>query len=237
VPELLADLWDLGGWYEVIVELLRPLGLPAGDTRVLDLGCGKGAVSIHLAEHLGFQSHGVDFFTPFVEDGRSRAEEHGVKHLCTFEVADMREAVDRLEGFDAAVYASVGGVLGDHSSTVRLIRQTVRPGGYIVVDDGYLAGSEQPDQSGWGHYVSHDETVKRLTVHGDDLIREVRIPAEDRLAIDQRYFEAIARRASAIAERHPDLADALTRHVELQRKEGRVWERRVESALWLLRRA
>jgi len=236
VPELLEDLWDLGGWPDIIAELLRPLGLPAERTRVLDLGCGKGAVSIHLAKHLGFRTLGVDFFEPFVEDARSRAVQHGVQHLCTFELADMREAVDIRENFDVAVYASIGGVLGNLSQCVERIRKTIGTGRYMVIDDGYLARPEGPDREGWGHYVSHEETTKQITAHGDDLLQEVRIPAKDVRALVQRYLEAIERRATDIAGRHPKLADSLARHVEWQRTESEVWETRVESAVWLLRK-
>jgi len=236
VPELLAGLWDLGGWPDVIADLLRPLGLPAEATRVLDLGAGKGAVSIHLAERLGFRAHGVDFFEPFVEEARSRATDHGVQHLCTFELADMREAVDKHRGFDVAIYASVGGVLGDLSRCVQRIRETVRSGGYIVLDDGYLAGPERPNRDGYGHYVSHEDTMRQITAHGDDLMREVRIPADDMRAMDERYLEAISRRASDIAERHPELAEAITQHVEWQRTESEAWETSVESAVWLVRK-
>ena len=44
IPELLADVWALGGSPEALVELLRPLGLSGTATRLLDLGCGKGAI-------------------------------------------------------------------------------------------------------------------------------------------------------------------------------------------------
>jgi hypothetical protein len=80
-------------------------------------------------------------------------------------------------------------------------------------------------------------TVQQLTSCGDDLLREVRIPAGDVHAMDERYFKAIARSASAIADRHPELADALAQHVAWQRAEGEAWETKVESAVWLLRRA
>ena len=234
VPELLADLWDLGGWPDVIADLLRPLGLPASSTRVLDLGAGKGAVSIHIAERLGFRAHGVDFFEPFVTEARARAAERGVEHLCTFELADMRDAVDKHRGYDVAIYASIGGVLGDLSQCVQRLRETVRPGGYLIVDDGYLAGSERLDRDGYGHYVSHEQTTSQLTAHGDALIREVLIPADDVRAVVERYIEAIARRAGDISARQPGLSEALNQHVELQRTESEVWEKRVVSAVWLL---
>jgi ubiquinone/menaquinone biosynthesis C-methylase UbiE len=193
-------------------------------------------VSIHLAKHLGFSTHGVDFFEPFVENARSRAVDHEVQHLCSFELADARDAVRRHQGFDVAVCASIGGVLGDHASCIGQLRRTVRPGGYLVLDDGFLAGTERPDRQDWGHYVPYEETLRQIRAHGDDLVQETRIPPENMHAMDQRYLEAIARRASDIADRHPELADALARHVEWQREEGEAWETHVQSAVWLLRR-
>ncbi len=55
-------------------------------------------------------------------------------------------------------------------------------------------------------------------------------------AMDERYLEAISRRASDIAERHPELAEAITQHVEWQRIESEAWETSVESAVWLVRK-
>ena len=46
LPELLVDLWALGSSPQSIIGLLSPLPLSSTETRVLDLGCGKGAVII-----------------------------------------------------------------------------------------------------------------------------------------------------------------------------------------------
>ncbi len=236
VPELLADLWDLGSWPDIIGGLLEQLGLDRNATRALDLGSGKGAVSIHLAKHLGFKTHGIDFFEPFVLDARRRAVEHGVQHLCTFELADMREAVGRHRGFDVAIYASIGSVLGDLAHCVGSIRETVRPGGYIILDDGYLSGTAPVCREGFGHYVPQDVAVGALTAHGDELLDEVHIPVEDVCAMNRRYTDHIARRASQIADRNPRLAPALTDYVEWERVESQALETWIESAVWLLRR-
>ncbi|MCK5453172.1 MAG: class I SAM-dependent methyltransferase, partial [Calditrichia bacterium] len=68
LPELLQDLWELGSSPDKIIELIRPLELNAGDTRILDLGCGKGAVSILLVKTFGFQAIGVDGCQPFLDE-------------------------------------------------------------------------------------------------------------------------------------------------------------------------
>jgi len=237
VPELLLDLWDLGGWFDVIVDLLRPLGLAPETTTVLDLGSGKGAVSIHIAQALGFRTVGVDFFAPFVEDARSRARQHDVGHLCTFELGDIRETVRERRGFDIAVHASLGGVLGGLDECVGRIRQTVRAGGYIVLDDGYLVESGGNDLDRYGHYVPHEAAIRQLTAHGDEMIREVLVSAADVCTVNQRYIDVIARRADGIAARQPELAVALTGYVERQRMESAMLESSFAAAVWLLRRA
>lgn len=236
VPELLADLWSLGSWSETIAELLRSLPLPADRTRLLDLGCGKGGASIPLARDLGFQVVGVDFFQPFVEEARRRAAQHGVANRCRFELADMCEAVSRLGDFDVVIYASVGSVLGDLEHSVGQLRQTVRGGGYLVIDDGFLAGEERVAQESYGHYLAHEEALRQLTAHGDSVIREVLIPTKEVAAQDRRYTDLIRRRADGLARQHPELAGELGAHVEWQEAECRVFEANVQSAVWLLGR-
>jgi Methylase involved in ubiquinone/menaquinone biosynthesis len=63
LPDLLADLDELGTSAEEIVSALRRGGVPRGG-RALDLGCGKGAVAVALAERLGLAVEGVDAFPP-----------------------------------------------------------------------------------------------------------------------------------------------------------------------------
>jgi len=46
VPELLQDLDALGSDPELVVAWLDEAGLRGPRTRVLDLGCGKGAVAV-----------------------------------------------------------------------------------------------------------------------------------------------------------------------------------------------
>ena len=133
----------LGSSPPLIAGWLGELGLPPDSTRVLDLGCGKGAVSLTLARDLGFRVHGVDLFEPFIRETWARAADWGVASLCRFEKADLREALRAAEGYDVVVYASVG-VLGRLDDCVSALRRCVRGGGYLVTDDGYLAPGAAP---------------------------------------------------------------------------------------------
>jgi len=236
VPELLADIWALGSSPERIVDLLRPLKLSSQSTRVLDLGCGKGAVALRLAEELGFHVYGIDGFLPFITEAKARADALGVAGRCHFAVADLRDILVRSRSFDVVIYAAVGNVLGDFRRCVEQLRQTVRAGGYMVIDDGFLAEDRKLERQGYEHYVVHEQTLEQLTAHGDNLIREVITPSREMKAYNRRNTELIRRRAQALARRHPEAADSLRWYVAQQEQESESLETAVTGAIWLLRR-
>lgn len=237
IPELVADLWELGSSLELIVDIIRPLELPEGQTRVLDLGCGKGAISLALAGEFGFQVMGVDLFEPFVQEARARAGETRAGRLCQFVHGDMREAVAKYRNFDVAVYAAVGGVLGTWDQCVAKIRRCLRPGGLMVIDDGYLAGDEKVDRPGYEHYVGHDETLRLLTSHGDKLLREVTQSQDYLKSLNSRFLESVRKRVKGLEKKHPEAADMLRGYVKDQELESEIIETKLVGAVWLLQRA
>ncbi len=235
IPDLLADLWALGGSVEVIVDLLDPLGLPAETTRILDLGCGKGAVTPTLAKELGFQALGIDLFEPFVKEARERAEEMGISSLCKFVCDDIRNALLEARDYDVVIYASVL-VLGRLDECVAKLRQCVHSGGYMLIDNAFLTDPGKVESPWFENCATHEETLSRMTAHGDTLLREVIIPTEDVKALNCKYTELIRRRAEKLAKLHPEAADSLYGYVEKQERESEIMETTVTSAVWLLQR-
>ena len=235
IPELLADLWVLGASLDVIVDLLGPLDLPA-TPRILDAGSGKGAVAITLAQQFGFQALGIDGFRPFVDEARKEAEARGVSHLCRFEFGDLHDALPTLHDFDAVIYAALGGILGTVDQCVGLLRETVRPSGYLVIDDGFLAGTERVREPGYENYAPHEETLALLAAHGDEVLREVIVPVEDIRDINRRQTELIRKRAEGIIRRSPSAAASIMEYLERQERECALLETEVVGAVWLLRR-
>jgi SAM-dependent methyltransferase len=225
LAELLADLWDLG--------------LPR-ETRVLDLGCGKGAVSLTLARELGFRVYGVDLFEPFVQEARARAKEWGLTDQCRFEKGDLREVARTAEGYDVVVYASVG-ALGPLDACVGALRGCVHEGGHLVIDEGFLApggeaGKVLPDLPGHEDLAEYEESRRRLTSFGDEILREHVLDRSEMRAMDERYIRSISARAEALAKARPADADLVRSYVERQRRAASAWERSSVSAAWLLRR-
>ena len=236
LPELLADIWVLGSWPEHIVEALRELDLPRDAARVLEVGCGKGAVCVPIASDLGFRVHGVDLFEPFLQEARARAAEAGVADRCTFEQADMKEALAREEAHDVVVLAGVGFVLGGIAETVGWLRRGVRPGGYILIDDGYLSRKDRIDYPGYEPYRNRETTLQELTAHGDELLKEVEVPLSEVKAYNARNNEVIARRVTEVSLRHPELREQLLRYQQAEIEECLLLETETVAAILLLQR-
>jgi cyclopropane fatty-acyl-phospholipid synthase-like methyltransferase len=236
LPRLLQDLESLGSLPEDIVEALREVGLPPG-SRVLDLGCGKGSIARALARELGCHVVGVDGFPPFVAEAERAAGAEGLSGRCRFRHADLRAVVQEGTLYDAVLLVSVGPIFGDHASTVKALRTCVRPGGFMLFDDMYLApgaGGQVPE---YAQYAEREETLRRLTSHGDLLRYESTSPPEELIAHNQRNTEAIAKRAQELARAHPEAAAVLEAFVERQREECELLETRTVDALWVLERA
>ncbi len=235
VPDLLKGMWALGSSPELVVDLLRPLRLDSARTRVLDLGCGKGAVSVILAEELGFRVLGVDICEDFLIEAAEKAVEYGVSDRCRFEFHDMRRFVRTASGFDVVILASLGSVLGAYEPCVAALRKTVRPGGFMLIDDGFLKGSEPVTRAGYDHYVPHDLTLSQLTAHGDRLLKEV-LTVEENRAINREYLEIIKQNARDLVARTPGIAVRVEEYIRNQEIECDTLDKYVTGAIWLLQR-
>lgn len=110
--------------------LCRKLRLKSGE-RLLDIGCGWGALAIHAAREYGAVVTGVTLSERQVELARTRAESAGVSNLVSFELRDYR----RVEGtFDKIV--SVGMI--EHVGRTNLLQyftkayDLLKPGGVFL---------------------------------------------------------------------------------------------------------
>jgi len=234
IPELLADFEELGSNTTLIVEGLQGLHLTPS-ARVFDLGCGKGAVSLAIARTVGCRVEGIELFEPFVQTCVERAAAAGLSDLCRFHHGDVLKLASRVEPADAAVLAALGDVLGPPETTVAVVRQFVRPGGHMLLYDGYVKDGGARGAPGFEAATSRAEALQRLQTHGDLLTREI-IDQSDLPAAYAREVAQIQRRAKALAERHPDLKAELIRYADDQRRAYAYMEENYVPALFVLQR-
>ncbi len=115
---------------QAIDNLLQVLNLPPKST-ILDLACGKGRHSKHLAEH-GFEVTGLDISDASITFARQFENEN-----LTFFQHDMRLPF-RINYFDAVVnfFTSFGyfDSENEHLLALKNVAKNLKPGGFFVLD-------------------------------------------------------------------------------------------------------
>src|SRR5262245_23185003 len=146
--------------------ICRKLELDSG-MRMLDIGCGWGALGIHAAREYGASVLGITLSPPQAEEANRRAAEAGVGDLCEFVVRDYRDLAD--DDFDAVasigMVEHVGGSQADEYG--RQVARVLRPGGKVLnhgiawvppTDQGFHIGGDFSER-----YVFPDGEVQNLS--------------------------------------------------------------------------
>lgn len=120
---------------ELVRHFIAEGGIERG-ARVLDVGCGMGATSVHLARELGCDVTGITLSPVQVELARALAEEQGVE--VRFEVMDA-DAIGLDGQFDVLWMIGVLGHLSDQAAFVRESPRLLRSGGRFVLGDWMVA--------------------------------------------------------------------------------------------------
>ncbi len=219
LPAIFADFCALGGWPAKVGTILRESAQLPQEAAVVDLGCGKGAASLVLAAELGCRVTGFDLFEPFLKDAASGARAAGVEHLCSFEVADIRDRAENIDAFDVAIFAAVGaGLYGDYSDCIAALRRWTRPNGYVVISDGFLKHLIPPGAKfpGYEYYERHDEALRQLTAYGDVMVREILISGDEFAKQNLRDLESIRRGVQRLSRTHAQHREQLKQFLASQ---------------------
>ncbi len=185
MPYLLQDIWAMGCSVDQILDLVANLNLPTESVKVLDLGCGKGALSVQIAAKFGFNVTGVDAMPEFLKFAKEKSDEYKVTSLCTFINGDILNYVTDSHDFNIVILAALGGIFGSNKQTFEKLRTQVSPGGYIIIDDGYLKKKPTSNRKGYHHYRNYKETVKEFTSFNDDLISEISTAESSKIINDE----------------------------------------------------
>ena len=110
----------------------RKLGLKPG-SRLLDIGCGWGSMSLYAAEHFGAQVTGVTIAAEQKRLIDARIRERGLEDRVEIRLQDYRDVPD--DRFDAVVSLEMGEHVGqgNYPTYARVLHDKVRPGGRVLV--------------------------------------------------------------------------------------------------------
>jgi cyclopropane fatty-acyl-phospholipid synthase-like methyltransferase len=233
LPYILQDIWEIGSSPEVIIRLIRKHTNQRSTLKVLDLGCGKGAVSVRLAKEFSCNCVGVDAINEFVREAKEKAKEYGVEELCRFEVGDIRESVNGIEGFDIAILGAIGPIFGDYYSTLTTLSKCINQNGLIIIDDSYIA-----DDSEFTHPLMRKlkDLLQQIRDSGMEFIDEEIINEEELRASDDYIFESLKTRCGELIKKHPNKSRFFENYLKKQEEEIDVLETRVVCSTMVIRR-
>jgi SAM-dependent methyltransferase len=232
LPYILQDSWEIGTSAGIVTGLVRRHMGDGARLRVLDLGCGKGAVAVKLAKDLGCRCLGIDAIREFVDVAREKAREFGVERLCRFETGDIRVRIETLGRFDVIVLGAIGPVFGDCLATLAALSPHLCKGGTIVVDDGYL-----PDDS---HHASplivkRGEMLRQIAAAGMRLAEEVIFGHDEMAATDEMIFRGLEKRCRELMALHPEKQELFADYVRRQVAENDILENKIVCAVMAIK--
>ncbi len=107
----------------------------APGSRVLEVGCGAGFLSVALAQR-GLRVHAIDSTETMVELTRQQAAESGVTELLSVDAGDIYALSFENDSFDLVTALGVLPWLERPELAIREMARVARPGGHVLLTDG-----------------------------------------------------------------------------------------------------
>lgn len=239
LPYLLQDLWELGSVPSHMIDLVRRHLAPTPGFSVLDLGCGKGAVSVAFAKEFGARVTGVDAIPEFADYAKGKAKEWNVERLCTFHTDDVNAFAERTGErgrYDLAILGAVGDILGTPRESLGKLRKLLKPKGFVLIDDAYRQDDVENEDIRYhgGDYLTERDWLEIFEEQGATVLESFKVPPSDMDAVNQANNEAIARRARELCEKYPDKRSLFESYVRSQLNECLDLDENLVGVLWLL---
>ena len=169
------------------LELAGQLGLRSGQL-VLDVGCGIGGPSRHLAYEYGCHVTGLDLTEPYCQIARLIAERLGLGSKLTYLHGNALEMPFPDDAFDVVWTQHAAMNILDKVRLYAEIRRVLKPGGFFAMYDA-LAGTVEPP-----HFPvpwAKDPSMSFLLA-----------PGNLRVMLEQAGFEILSWRDTSVAGRN-----------------------------------
>ena len=230
LPYILQDLWEFGASPEIIINLIKKHKSDFERLKILDLGSGKGAVSIKIAKEFKCHCFGIDAVREFVDESIIKAKEYNVEKYCEFEVGDIRTKLFDEINFDIVMLGAIGPVFGDYYSTITRIKNCLSDG-LIIVDDSYL-----DEKSNFSHSQIEKKSniINQIDNAGMKIIDEVIISKEQIKESNKNIFNKIKIRCEELIIKEPKNEHLFANYIKNQENENEVLEQEVICSTMLM---
>ena len=203
LPYILQDFWEIGSSPGEIVKIIRKYMANYSALNVLDLGSGKGVVSIRIATEFNCKCTGIDGIDDFVAFSKNKSKECNVNHLCTFETGDIRTRIKTLSGYDIIILGGIGSVFGNYYETLIQLSPHLNKDGLIIIDDAFV---EDGCAKSYPNVLQKSELLNQVNNAGMEIIQTITV--NDIPETIEGYaceFQNIPKRCMELAEKYPKI--------------------------------
>ncbi len=193
---------------------------------ILDVGCGPGAQTLVLAKQTGGHVTAVDTHQPYLDELTRRAEDAGLAHRITPQIASMDALDFDAERFDLIWSEGAIYIMGFREGLTAW-RRFLKPGGALAVTHVAWLAETQPDeirhfwQEAYPAIKHAEENIDILQEAGYRYLGHFALPAA---AWWDDYYTPIEERLAALRRKYRDDAKATAilddeqREIDLYRK-------------------
>jgi Methyltransferase domain. len=231
LPYIFQDFWELGTSPEMVIDLIQKNCKNYSSLHILDLGCGKGAVSIRLAVALKCNCHGIDGIPGFIEFAKMKAKEYGVEALCRFEAGDVRTKIQELGKYDVIILGATGSIFSDYPTALTTLSKHLADNGIIIIEEAYI-----DDASSFQHppYLLRRELLKQFEQAGMELIDETSCNYSEIADMDNE-LENISKRCHELKMKYPEKAALFENYILNQASENDILENDLSGSTMVLK--
>ncbi|OHD56231.1 MAG: methyltransferase type 12 [Spirochaetes bacterium GWF1_51_8] len=233
LPYILQDFWEIGASPNIIIDLIKKHIPDPTSLKILDLGCGKGAVSVLLSKELNCRCLGIDAIKEFIDEAKKKAIEYGVENYCRFERGDIRIRIGELKDYDIIILGAIGPVFGDYFNTLTSLLRCLKSGGFILIDDGIIE-----DDSSFYHplMMKRKEVKAQIERAGMRLIDEIGITGEELKESEELMESGLRKRCTELIERYPDKRNLFLNYIKKQEEESFILKTKVTCSTLVIKK-
>lgn len=232
IPYILQDLWDLGSMPEYVNELLTNFADVSKIKKVVDFGCGKGAVLTQLAKKFNFNGTGIDIVPEFINEANQYAIKEGVNERINFITGDLLILHKNFTNQDLVIYGHDTEVLGDVFESLIELRKCVSSHGWIVFEIAFTPYSKDKIEG-----IPHEDELKiHLKESGLKTVASLYWDIKDIQKVNHRNNTLIKTRIEQLINKYPQDKELFEAYMQNQLDECRMIENDIVCSTWLLKR-
>lgn len=214
VPQLLAGLFELGSMPGYIEELIQK-NINTRFTTITDLGCGKGAVLIRLAQKFDFKGQGIDIVPEFIEEARQLSKKLNLSERLSFIAGDFIKIIPTIKEQDILIYGYDSEILGDIRTTLNTLSPSVTANGIIILECMYAANNAHRTTG----IPTEPEMLQQINSTGLKIIDRITWDINKLKEVNKLNNTVIKKNAAQLAALHPDKEPLFNRYFENQLQE------------------